>query len=178
MHRYGLVHVVGWTEPSVRIRPMPIYMAGHGESVPMPLNSKGKVTRVHTVFAAPKPILMLVSFSSMIKTLMAGPASSRVIAEETGVHWENVRRSIRLMHKLGIIYIGAWERREIGGGSPTALWAFGLDRSDVPRPKRMTKSERAALARERSKARTRRKQMVRMIKVTASAANDGNREAA
>jgi hypothetical protein len=76
--------------------------------------------------------LNAVMFSMLLEELMAGPATAQEIAEYTGMSVLTVQRTLRVMHRRGVIHIKSWGR-DIRGAWTLRAWKLG-EGKDAPKP--------------------------------------------
>jgi hypothetical protein len=139
LHALGLVHRCGW-EPT-RGMSAALFVAGSGEDAPRPPNRDGSACR-HPAFQAKPftPPAELIAFKSIVEALREEPLSYQDVAEATGVSDGAARNLIKCMREVRIAHIADWEVR-LHGGAPAALYAFGFNQPDAPRPRKLSTRE-------------------------------------
>jgi DNA-binding MarR family transcriptional regulator len=111
--------------------------------------------------------LNAVMFTMMLEEMLEGPSTAQNLAEHTGMSLITVQRTLRVMHRRGLVYISGWEK------DSTSRWAvrvftFGKGK-DAKRP---PPKPRAQKSREH-RAKTRLDYLKNL-----GAANDSGRKAA
>lgn len=76
------------------------------------------------------------AFAEMCRLLNDGEHTKDQLAEDTGVVMGTVIKWIRILRKKKLIYIIGWRRGPVG--QPAAIWVWGYEMPDAPRPKAMT----------------------------------------
>jgi len=96
--------------------------------------------------------LNAVMFTMMLEELFSGPCTAQHISEATGMHTLTVQRTLRVMHRRGVVRVTGWERDSRGRYS-IRVFAFG-EGKDTPRPapKGRTQMSREYRARAKSVA--------------------------
>lgn len=145
----GLVHRVGWIKPTNGF-PTPVYQIGDGEDVPAMIGSKG---RPHA-YADMRPKIMeprVVAFASAVQA-MELPVTVVELCRQSGLSESRLRELLRVMNApdIGLAYIAGYEPRDDGMGALSALWCYGINKRNAPRPKagpRIRNKRRADLVR-------------------------------
>lgn len=76
--------------------------------------------------------LNAVMFTLMLEDLMDGPSTAQELAEHTGMSILTVQRTLRVMHRRGVIRISGWNEDTRGAWT---IRAFALGRGkDAPKP--------------------------------------------
>jgi transcription initiation factor IIE alpha subunit len=81
------------------------------------------------------------TFAEMIKLLHEGEYTKKLIQEKLGIANNTVQRWLEVLYRRKLVYIAAWERGP--RGNPAAMWAFGYEMEDAPKPKPLTTTEYA-----------------------------------
>lgn len=129
----GLVHRCGWIKPKHGF-PTPIYKIGTGEDVPAMIGAEG---RPHA-YADMRPKCMeprIVAFASVIQA-MELPVSVAELCHQAGISDSRLRELLRHMNQrdIGLAYIAGYQPREDNAGPPMALWCYGINKRNAPRP--------------------------------------------
>ena len=74
--------------------------------------------------------------AEMIKILHDDEISKTDIQERLGIANNTVQRWLEVLHRRRLVYIAGW--RKAPRGNPAALWAYGYECLDVPKPPPMT----------------------------------------
>lgn len=133
MQALGLIHRSGWA--GTEGLDAAVFSAGRGVDVPRPPNrTNGLPSRHRTDTVAPaRPPAELIAFASILRALDE-PISCQEVARRAGTNDSSTRELLRHMHELRMVYLADWDRR-LHGGAPAALFMFGFDKPDAPRPK-------------------------------------------
>lgn len=129
----GLVRRVGWIKPTNGF-PTPVYQIGDGPDVPAMIGRDG---RPHA-YADIRPKRMeprVVAFASAVMA-MALPMTVAELCRESGLSESRLRELLRYMNKpeIGLAYIAGYQRRDDGKGAHAALWCYGINKRNAPRP--------------------------------------------
>jgi hypothetical protein len=154
-HSLGWVRICAWSlSPHGRGPYLPEYEFANGQpDVPKPESYQRpgrKERKPRTTRVTPGRQMLMVH--RMLSALKSGSLTAAELAEEVGVN-ENTARSF-LNHARGrLVFVAAWGgRRLMPGGAPIALWQFGVDRRNAPRPKTQTNHQRHLKRRERTRS--------------------------
>lgn len=80
------------------------------------------------------------AMKELILALHKGPVSKYTLQDLTGLGNTTVSRWMQMLHRSELVYIADWSR--VGTrGNWTAMWAFGYQRADKPKPKALTNAE-------------------------------------
>ena len=77
--------------------------------------------------------------AEMILLLHEGEYSKADLQEKLGIANNTVQRWLEVLYRRKLVYIAAW--RKSPRGNPAALWAFGYEGIDVPKPKPLTSNQ-------------------------------------
>lgn len=129
----GLVHRVGWVKPKHGF-PTPVYKIGDGEDVPAMIGRDG---RPHA-YADMRPKVMeprVVAFASVLQA-MELPVTVAELGRQSGLSESRLRELLRLMNApdIGLAYVAGYEPRDDGMGAHAALWCYGINKRNAPRP--------------------------------------------
>jgi transcription initiation factor IIE alpha subunit len=80
-------------------------------------------------------------FAEMIKLLHEGEYTKQQIQDKLGIANNTVQRWLEVLHRRRLVYIAGWYRAP--RGNPAAMWAFGYEMVDVPKPPPMTMAQYA-----------------------------------
>jgi hypothetical protein len=131
----GLVHRVGWIKPKHGF-PTPIYQIGKGEDMPAMIGAEG---RPHA-YADMRPKVMeprVVAFASVIQS-MELPIGVEDLVHQSGVGTSRLRELLKVLRQsdISLVYIAGYSQRPDKSGAPMALWCYGIDKRNAPRPKK------------------------------------------
>lgn len=79
----------------------------------------------------------------ILQELQTGPATDRDLSHVIGIHYKNIRLTLKEMKTAGLVRICGWERKQ---GAPIAVWTHGKGK-DANRPKPLTDAERMRIRR-------------------------------
>lgn len=77
--------------------------------------------------------------AEMILLLHQGEYSKTDLQEKLGIANNTVQRWLEVLYRRKLVYIAGW--RKAPRGNPAALWAFGHECVDEPRPKPLTQTQ-------------------------------------
>lgn len=89
------------------------------------------------------------TMAEMIKLLHEGEYSKSDLQAKLGLTNNTVQRWLEVLYTRKLVYIAGW--RKMARGNPAALWAFGYECVDVPKPAPLTQTQYSQ--RHRSKKR-------------------------
>lgn len=93
--------------------------------------------------------LNAVMYAEMLAEMIAGPCTAHDIADHTGMHVLTVQRTLRPMHRRGLVHISGYEK-DAQGRSVIRVWRFGEGKdAKRPPPKDRAQKRREARARVR-----------------------------
>lgn len=84
----------------------------------------------------------------MCRLLNEGDYTKAQLAEKTGLVIGTVIKWMRVLRNKGLIHVVDWVP-PIGSGQPAAVWAWGYEMDDAPRPKAKSGAEHCANYRQR-----------------------------
>lgn len=142
---FGLVHRVGWVKPDHGFA-MAQWKLGMGEEAPVPLNAKGRPQAYHD--QRPKMQPRAVAFASLVNALQQGASSRTSLMEQSGLPHGALHRVIAAMHKMKLITVAAWTRREDGCGPWIPCYEWGPGVPNIPRPKARKRKDYRKMRRE------------------------------
>lgn len=129
--------------------PTPIVACGSGPDVPPPAGPHRNLYDG----AEPEPIT-LQRFVCAMQMLASEPLSISELCERLGVSWwTGATKTMRTLHRAGVVHLAAWEPRSGNGGAPIACFSFGPGK-DAPRPKSDRRSAINRRYRERVRSRS------------------------
>lgn len=79
------------------------------------------------------------TMAEMIKLLHEKEYSKTDLQDKLGIANNTVQRWLEVLHSRRLIHIAGW--RKGARGNPAALWAYGYECEDVPKPKPLTQTE-------------------------------------
>ena len=79
--------------------------------------------------------------AEMILLLHQSELSKTDIQDQLGIANNTVQRWLEVLHRRRLVYIAGW--RKAPRGNPAALWAFGYECVDAPKPPPMTPTQYA-----------------------------------
>ncbi len=87
-----------------------------------------------------RPRSELIMLAHIVRELQAGRYCYQGLALATGASANRLSSLLKVMHRdLRMVYVAKFDRRRrlggMRGGTPAAMYSFGVDREDVPRPK-------------------------------------------
>ena len=131
----GLAHVSGWVPLKAAKRQIltPTFAYGPGENAPHPGFQSGKKKKPwkHRV-----PRAELIGLKTAIDLMREDDYHGSKLAQEMGIGTAAARKLIRALHDAKLAHVADWQRRE-NGGVQCALYAYGLNQKDMPRPPRV-----------------------------------------
>lgn len=131
--RQGVMHVCGWRQvPCGRRRQWTaVYELGPGEDAPAPvyLRPSNAITPAEVR-----------GFCDLVKALQFDSWHGKGLAQYLGQSERTVRKTLRTMHALRLIYIDDYMHRACAGSRPP-LFAWGPGQRDAPKPRRRTARE-------------------------------------
>lgn len=145
MRALGLIHECAWRD-SKKGPPVPVWAVGVAKE---PIEPQGML------YPPIQPTVEVITFSTMLHALAAGPESYMHLAAIAGVSNTRACVFIRALRELRMVYVAQWHRGFNRGGKPTALYSFGFDHEDAKRPVRMSDAEYARRYLQRRAARDR-----------------------
>lgn len=79
------------------------------------------------------------TMAEMIRLLHEKEWSKVELQDKLGIANNTVQRWLEVLHRRKLIYIAGW--RKAPRGNPAALWAYGYECVDVPKPRPLTATE-------------------------------------
>lgn len=79
------------------------------------------------------------TLAEMIKLLHEKEYTKADLQKELGIANNTVQRWLEVLYSRRLIHIAGWRRAP--RGNPAALWAFGYECVDVPKPKPLTQAQ-------------------------------------
>ena len=79
------------------------------------------------------------TMAEMILLLHEGEYSKSDLQVKLGIASNTALRWLEVLYRRKLVYIAAW--RKSPRGNPAALWAFGYECVDAPKPKPLTQSQ-------------------------------------
>jgi hypothetical protein len=127
-HKHGLTHIAEWRRMVVNTRGYltPVYRLGEGEDAPRPPYMRESKART--------PVELL-AFCHQIKALQDRTWHARGLAIHFGCSPRVMSNTIRKLRELRLVHIEEYKPRK-GGGPGIALFGWGVDLRDNPRPKK------------------------------------------
>ena len=158
MVNLGVAHVPSYAQSDRGRQKLPIarFRFGPGESVPYPIAASG---RKPGVSLKPKP--ELIQFAAIVRCFIDG-CTQEEAAEISGSHVHSIRRVIKAFRAAKVLRIADWQKNESGIGQPAMVFCFGTQ-PDVPRPPRMSQTERDRRCNDRRRARRATQEVVNAI---------------
>lgn len=147
-HAMRLIHRVGWHQPT-RGFDQPIYLIGDGIDVPARLTRSGKP--MPHADHQPRLIQRVVAFASFMQALQGeAPMSRKDLEREAGLTHTAVDRLLKrlLSPEVRLAFVAAHDIRADNAGPPTALYSFGIDQDDAPKPERTARRIRDRVRRD------------------------------
>jgi len=81
-----------------------------------------------------------VMFAMMLEDLMTGPSTAQQLADYTGMSLITVQRTLRVMHRRGVVHIAAWDE-DARGAKTRRSFALGHGK-DARKPPPISKAEK------------------------------------
>lgn len=84
-------------------------------------------------------VLNASAFANLCLLLNQGEYTKHQMAEGVGITIGTCLKWVNMLHRMKLIYIAGWNRGL--AGAPAAVWTWGFEGRDAPRPKAMTQAQ-------------------------------------